>query len=110
MSNEAPKVSELVRTAPDHIFLQIADEDYSDEPFPQNSEDQVTWCATSCVECEVEYVRADLAVEQRAALLEALKGLMPCFEARMADAENVEWHDEWNAAVAAIALAQGDAA
>ena len=76
MNNETPKVSELVRTAPERIFLQIADEDYSDEPFPHNSEDQVTWCATSCVECEVEYVRADLAVEQRAALLEALERVL----------------------------------
>lgn len=57
-------VSEMVRTAPKRIYLQVADEDYSHESFPHDSEDQVTWCASSCVECEVEYVRADLAQDR----------------------------------------------
>lgn len=60
-------VSTLVRTAPKRIFLQIADEDYSNEPFPRPCGEEITWCETSCVECEVGYVRADLA-HDRAAL------------------------------------------
>lgn len=71
MSKQAKKVSKLVRTAPERIFLQIADEDYSRESFPRPYGEEITWCETSCVECEVEYVRADLADEQRAELLEA---------------------------------------
>lgn len=43
--------------------------------------------------------------EQRAELLEALQEIMPAFEGLMADKENVEWHDCWNKAVAAIANA-----
>lgn len=75
MSKQAKKVSNLVRTAPERIFLQIADEDYSRESFPRPYGEEITWCETSCVECEVEYVRADLAGEQRAELLEALMQL-----------------------------------
>lgn len=61
---------------------------------------------------EGEYVEYDDHVaivrqlaEQRAELLEALQEIMPAFEGLMADNENVEWHDCWNKAVAAIANA-----
>ena len=50
----------LVRTAPERIFLQVADDDvYMDESFPED-ESEVTWCAQPILLCEVEYVRADL--------------------------------------------------
>ena len=39
------------------------------------------------------------------ALVEALKGIMADFEGRMADNENVEWHESWNNGIAALALA-----
>jgi len=59
--NETP---EVVRTAPERIWLQIAyDEDVSDQPFPHNAagDGEITWCQDSVAETEVEYVRKDLA-------------------------------------------------
>ena len=54
------QVPHVVSTAPDRIFLQVADDDiYMDESFPED-ESEVTWCAQSTLPCEVEYVRADL--------------------------------------------------
>lgn len=41
-------------------------------------------------------------------LLEALLGMMHAFEARMADSENVEWHECWGKAVKAVAKASGE--
>lgn len=40
-------------------------------------------------------------------LLAALQEMMPAFEMRMADTENVEWHGCWNKAIAAVAKATG---
>jgi hypothetical protein len=54
-------VSRMVSTAPEKIFLQIGDGDYSDEPFPHPAGEEITWCSDSIVESEVAYVRADLA-------------------------------------------------
>ncbi|MCO7494751.1 Lar family restriction alleviation protein [Stenotrophomonas maltophilia] len=54
-------VSRMVSTAPEKIFLQIGDGDYSDEPFPHPVGEEITWCSDSIVESEVAYVRADLA-------------------------------------------------
>lgn len=108
MSNQTPKVSKLVRTAPERIFLQIADDDYSGESFPRPYGEEITWCETSCVSCEVEYVRADSAVEQRAALLEALRKI-----ANYADGVGTPVRNSVKKSAiarAAIALAQGDAA
>lgn len=52
-------VPRAVATAPERIWLQIGDDRaHMDEPFPG---DEVTWCADSVVDAEVEYVRADLA-------------------------------------------------
>ena len=52
------------RTAPKRIWLQVSDEAQSrDEPFPVNNEG-ITWCADSVLDCEVEYVRADLSSAQ----------------------------------------------
>lgn len=62
--SEREQLTELQRTAPERIRLQISDDlDHKDEPFPYGEE--VTWCQDSVMSCEVEYVRADLA---RAAL------------------------------------------
>jgi len=53
-------VTEVVRTAPTRIGLQISDDlEHKDEPFPLHGE--VTWCQDSVMCVEVEYVRADLA-------------------------------------------------
>jgi hypothetical protein len=59
----------VVETAPERIWLQIADDAYyADEPFPEPASDQITWCSESVMEVEVKYVRADLV----SALLEAV--------------------------------------
>jgi len=54
---------QAVSTAPERIWLQISDDtDHFDEPFPRGPEADVTWCEDiGSAECEVEYVRADLA-------------------------------------------------
>ncbi|MHC1655458.1 hypothetical protein ACODUN_00235 [Stenotrophomonas riyadhensis] len=57
-------VSRMVSTAPERIFLQIGDGDYSNEPFPHPIGEEITWCTDSIVESEVAYVRADLATRQ----------------------------------------------
>jgi hypothetical protein len=58
---EPVAVSRMVSTAPEKIFLQIGDGDYSDEPFPHPVGEEITWCSDSIVESEVAYVRSDLA-------------------------------------------------
>jgi hypothetical protein len=58
--SEREQLTELQRTAPERIWLQISDDaDHKDEPFPYGEE--VTWCQDSVTSCQVEYVRADLA-------------------------------------------------
>lgn len=75
MSAEKIDVPVVVRTAPVRIWLQIADDAYSaTEAFPCDALDQITWCADSVMDTEVEYVRADLVAE----LIEAARG---CIEA-----------------------------
>ena len=55
-------VSEMVRTAPERIWLQVSDEPADiDDPFPRPITDEMTWSTGQCVACEVEYVRADLS-------------------------------------------------
>lgn len=50
-----------VGTAPTRIWLQVGDQrHYHDEPFPKDTS-EVSWCSESMQECEVEYIRADLA-------------------------------------------------
>lgn len=61
VGEEPVAVSRMVSTAPEKIFLQIGDGDYSDEPFPHPVGEEITWCSDSIVESEVAYVRADLA-------------------------------------------------
>ncbi|QWL69361.1 DUF3850 domain-containing protein [Aeromonas hydrophila] len=59
----APDVTatETIRTAPEHIWLQVGDQThYHSEPFPSDTS-EVSWCADSVMACEVPYVRADLA-------------------------------------------------
>lgn len=57
---DGAQVSEMVRTAPERIWLQVSDdESHANEPFPVGHES--TWCADSVMASEVEYVRADLA-------------------------------------------------
>lgn len=61
MTNETSVrvVPVVVRTAPERIWLQVSDDrDHFNEPFPG---EEVTWCADSILQCEVEYVRSDLA-------------------------------------------------
>lgn len=62
-------VCEMVRTAPDRIWLQVGDEsEYRDEPFPPDWHTaEITWCADSVVAAEVPYIRADLACASPAA-------------------------------------------
>lgn len=53
------KVPVYVVTAPERIYLQVADDAYyAEDPFP--AEEEVTWCADSVMELEVSYVREDL--------------------------------------------------
>lgn len=61
---EPAEVSEemVVKTAPERIYLQISDDESDkDEPFPDEARSEITWCSDSVMDCEVEYVRADLA-------------------------------------------------
>lgn len=54
-----PEPPLAVRTAPKRIYLIISDDKcHYDEEFPG---DDVTWCADDVEDCNVEYVRADLA-------------------------------------------------
>lgn len=50
----------VVKTAPRRIWIQVSEDKWDkNEPFPDPSED-MTWCQHSVMDCEVEYVRADL--------------------------------------------------
>ena len=52
-----PKV---ITTAPRRIWLQVSEDEWDkNEPFPSPSPD-ITWCHNSVMDCEVEYIRADL--------------------------------------------------
>ncbi len=57
--------SKLNSTAPERIWLQVS-QDARDhkKPFPEANQN-MTWCDSSVLACEVEYVRSDLV---RAAL------------------------------------------
>jgi len=64
-------VSKLTDTAPQRIFLQVSDEEGDEDcVFSDLQRDgaEVTWCDASMVCCEVEYVRADVARDEVAAL------------------------------------------
>lgn len=59
-------VAEVVRTAPEVIYLQIAeDEFYRDRAFPTAATSEITWCADSVLDVEVKYIRADLHTSLR---------------------------------------------
>ena len=64
-------MSKLTDTAPQRIFLQVSDEEGDEDcVFSDLQRDgaEVTWCDASMVCCEVEYVRADVARDEVAAL------------------------------------------
>lgn len=53
----------MTETAPERIWLQVdpnGDPDDRDEPCPDPSDVELTWCWTQVGGQEVEYVRADL--------------------------------------------------
>lgn len=57
--NEAVALPVYVATAPERIYLQVADDEYyADNPFPRTSD--VSWCSDSVLALEVKYVRADI--------------------------------------------------
>jgi len=59
---ECKLLSDLVRTAPDAIYLQVSDEAWhSEKEFPRDH-DGISWCEDSVLACEVKYIRADLAI------------------------------------------------
>lgn len=69
-------MSKHIETAPERIYLQISDTDADAAfPFPETTEG-VTWCAESVVTVEVQYIRADMAEQQRDKLLAALELIM----------------------------------
>lgn len=56
-----------VATAPERIYLQISDdESHADQEFPCGYD--VTWCSDSVLALEVEYVRADITLQEADAL------------------------------------------
>lgn len=59
VSGDSGEMPLMVSSAPERIWLQVGDDDYSADPFPY--EEEVTWCSQSAVKSEVAYVRADLA-------------------------------------------------
>jgi hypothetical protein len=64
----------VVTTAPEKIYLQVTDDTfYRDETFPADYGDDITWCADSVVDCEVEYIRADLATPAQTVDIEAVR-------------------------------------
>ncbi len=63
MNNPPASVDTVSATAPERIWLQVSDESIDCElEFPVRHDD-ITWCQDSTLECEVEYIRADLAQE-----------------------------------------------
>lgn len=67
-------------TAPETIYLQHNDSGYMDEPFPTDHSG-TSWCDEEVFNCDVRYVRADIAEGKQAELL-----------ARIAELEkDVEW-------------------
>jgi hypothetical protein len=64
----------VVSTAPERIWLQVADDSYSaTEAFPDDHA-EITWCQDSVIATEVKYVRADLheSLTERCERLEAI--------------------------------------
>ena len=58
---EEKPVTEVQRTAPEVVYLQVSDEKWHEEKaFPTNH-DGVSWCDHSVIACEAKYIRADLA-------------------------------------------------
>ena len=61
--------NEVTRTAPERIWLQVSNDAYDcDQPFPPVPDADLTWCHESVEDCEVAYVRADLAAAPSAEL------------------------------------------
>lgn len=76
-----PDSTEVTRTAPKRIWLQVSD-DYGDhnEPFPTGAElgfSEVTWCADSQGGTQVEYVRADMVAFPELTPVYARHSFMP---------------------------------
>jgi hypothetical protein len=66
-------MNRVTETAPERIWLQVGTEAHQcDDDFPPHGDD-VTWQHESITECEVEYIRADLARLRIAELEKALK-------------------------------------
>ena len=85
-----PKITKVAETAPERIWLQVSDlaED-NEEPFPVDGStyEGITWCCDSVLDCEVQYVRADVPAkricsleQQRDKLLEALRLLVITYD------------------------------
>lgn len=56
-------MDKVTSTAPKRIWLQVSDDETDcREPFPVPNE-SMTWCEDSVLACQVEYVRADIALE-----------------------------------------------
>lgn len=87
---DAAQVSEMVRTAPARIWIDVSeDEDLHDEPFPHDLVEDMTWSITRGSASTVEYVRADIAASADAQgdganvpidLLKLLKGYAIAFD------------------------------
>lgn len=60
--------SKMVSTAPEKIYLLVADADYSAEEFPRDHD--VHWCADPALDCNVPYIRADIAQRLTATIRE----------------------------------------
>ena len=89
------QVPEVVRTAPERIFLQVGDDSYYDDmPFPASA-DGVSWWKESVLDCEVEYVRADLFAASEA----ERQRLQADVETLRPDAERYRWLREDHRAV-----------
>ena len=83
---ESPRV---VSTAPKRIYLQVSDdEDHLAEDFP-DAWDEVTWCQESVMQCEVAYVRADLAAPPPAVAQEERQDWADWIEAAKLDLSEV---------------------
>lgn len=80
-------VTELVRTSPEQIYLQISDDESDhEEAFPADHGDEITWCADSVLDCEVKYIRSDLVTRHG-----------PTRSGGVSDADVEECIEIWNA-------------
>ncbi|WAC72107.1 hypothetical protein OU995_21435 [Roseateles sp. SL47] len=88
----------VVSTAPACIYLLVSDDpEHRGKPFPKNPDgDEVTWCPEPVLECNVAYLRADVATQEA----QALRRLLQSRDSVIVDV--AKQRDTWAAAARSI--------